>query len=190
MVDRAQHPAFPDYWVHSDGSISRAVDSRKYNKAGFSFVGRILKSGYRQTKLIDRAGLQKFVRVNRLVCEAFHGPAPTDQHQAAHKNGVRADNRAENLYWATPKENKADSIRHGTSVRGVTARNQHGSAKLTPETVVEIRQSYFGRRGDLVALSRKFGTCTGNIYRVVKGESWAHIPLPERSALFKAKGRG
>ncbi|WP_449411892.1 HNH endonuclease signature motif containing protein [Methylobacterium komagatae] len=52
--------------------------------------------------------------VHRLVCEAFHGPAPTPEHQVAHADGTRWNARADNLRWATRTENtgRLRSSRH------------------------------------------------------------------------------
>lgn len=52
--------------------------------------------------------------VHRLVLEAFAGPPPTPDHQAAHNDGNPSNNRLDNLRWATPAENAADIDRHGT----------------------------------------------------------------------------
>lgn len=41
----------------------------------------------------------------RLVCEAFHGPAPTDKNYCIHLNENSRDNRPDNLKWSTQKEN-------------------------------------------------------------------------------------
>lgn len=66
-------------------------------------------AGYLGTSLNGRRYL-----VHRLVCEAFHGPAPEATMDVAHNNGNRTDNRAENLRWATRAENIADQRKHGT----------------------------------------------------------------------------
>jgi hypothetical protein len=51
--------------------------------------------------------------VHRLLCIAFHGDPPTPTHQARHLNGVRTDNRVDNLAWGTPSQNVQDMLRHG-----------------------------------------------------------------------------
>lgn len=176
MRVKVKHPDFPDYWVYSDGVITRACDSKRYQKAGDVVWGRVLESGYRQHKLTDAQGKQRLVRTNRLVCEAYWGCAISPKHQAAHKDGNKLNNSADNLYWATAKQNKADSINHGTSVKGARTRNQHGGAKLTEESVRAILTSYSGRRGDLKKLAEQFGVAPTCIQKVVSGQTWGHVP--------------
>lgn len=48
--------------------------------------------------------------VHRLVALAFHGD-DDERLDVAHRNGLRSDNRAENLRWATHKENCNDNPR-------------------------------------------------------------------------------
>lgn len=178
---KRKHQTYPDYFVREDGLVERAVDSKRYQKAGDLVMGRVLASGYRQFKLVDAEGAKRMVRANRLVCEVFHGPAPSPRHQAAHKDGVRLNNCADNLYWATPMENKMDSIRHGTSVRGETCANQHGPAKLTAADVLSMRAAYSGKRGELVRFADKHGVHPTCVRKAIFGETWAHVP--GRSAL-------
>ncbi|MCR5362786.1 MAG: HNH endonuclease [Bacteroidales bacterium] len=45
------------------------------------------------------------VPVHRIVCTAFNGPAPTDQHVVDHIDTNRQNNRPENLRWLTKLEN-------------------------------------------------------------------------------------
>lgn len=45
------------------------------------------------------------VPVHRIVCTAFNGPAPTEQHVVDHIDTNRQNNRPENLRWLTRLEN-------------------------------------------------------------------------------------
>jgi hypothetical protein len=47
----------------------------------------------------------KNYKVHRLVCEAFHGPAPEGKNVVIHENENALDNRPENIRWGTQKEN-------------------------------------------------------------------------------------
>jgi hypothetical protein len=52
--------------------------------------------------------------VHRLVAFAFIGPPPSQDHQIAHGDGSKRNNRPGNIRWATAQENYDDSIKHGS----------------------------------------------------------------------------
>jgi len=41
--------------------------------------------------------------VDELVCEAFHGPRPSPEHEVRHRDGNITNNRASNLMWVLPQ---------------------------------------------------------------------------------------
>jgi hypothetical protein len=45
------------------------------------------------------------LKVHRLVCEAFHGPAPEGKNVVLHLDEDATNNKPENLRWGTQKEN-------------------------------------------------------------------------------------
>lgn len=80
-------------------------------------------------------GRKRWVSVPVLACETFIGPRPTPKHKAAHWDGDPLNNRLGNLRWATNKENMADCIRHGRTLRG----SKQSLVKLTEEQVRSAR---------------------------------------------------
>lgn len=105
--------------------------------------------------------------VHVLVLEAFIGPRPA-QHEAAHLNGNRQDNRLVNLVWATRSENFMHKWNHGTMAHGESS----WTAKLTDERVREIRRLGRSHRH---ALAQQFGVSVSTVEAVLAGKTWRHV---------------
>jgi hypothetical protein len=129
-------------------------------------VGSINNAGYRST-IIQRHHVRRTnVGFHVLVCEAFHGPRPSPDHEVAHCDGNRANNRSSNVRWATPKENAADRSLHGTQ-----SGSNHPAAKLLVADVLAIHHlKQFGFRGSDIALM--FDMNRNTINRIAAGKSW------------------
>lgn len=192
--------AYPDYAVSNFGRVMRVVDAPP------SYAGRILKTwtqhGYVIVGLLNSARKQRFVKVHRLVCEAWHGAPPTKRHQAAHWDGNKSNNTPNNLRWATAKENAGDNIRLGRTATGernamrlyperrVTGDahwcrknpermqgTKNAAAKLTEEQVKAIlaEPQYHGVGR---ALERRFGVSISMISAIRRGRAWRYLPRP------------
>ena len=106
---------------------------------------------------------------HRLVWRHFNGSIPEDL-TINHKNGVKDDNRIENLELMTRSEN----ARHAAQVLRVgRCANQNGernhAATLTTDQVFEIRR----RRATgekLAPLSEEFGVAFQTISRIARGD--------------------
>lgn len=64
------------------------------------------RPGVPKRRMIHVLGLEKAFIVSRLVCEAFHGPAPFDGAMALHKDEDPSNNTPSNLEWGTAKKNQ------------------------------------------------------------------------------------
>ena len=130
-----------------------------------------LASGYPRLNL-HKDGRCEHRLLSRLVCEVFHGPPPSDRHEAAHCNGDPSDNRASNLRWATPTENAADKELHGTAARGADCH----SAKLTDNCVHIIRAMVRSGNYTFQEAADKFNVSLTTAWLAAKGKTWKHLP--------------
>lgn len=97
-------------------SLFRVVRARDGGRR--DVPGRVLRpgldpNGYHRLCL-HREGTAFTRKVHRLVLEAFVGPCP-DGMMCCHANGVRNDNRLENLRWDTASANMMDRVQHGNN---------------------------------------------------------------------------
>ena len=87
------------------------LDYAKYLSGNIeaSSLGRIKRNGVLLELQNNHGGYKvvagTIVRVNRVVCYAFHNEDYAKGLHAGHLNDVRSDNRASNLKWMTAKEN-------------------------------------------------------------------------------------
>jgi hypothetical protein len=87
------------YRVRNNGAVYRLNQFRKRSRPldkQWTFGRQDKSTGYHHL-----AG----ERVHRIVCVAFHGPPPSNQHVVDHIDTNRANNRPENLRWLTRLEN-------------------------------------------------------------------------------------
>lgn len=125
------------------------------------------RNGYLLIRLC-RNGQHRRTSAHVVVCEAFHGARPSRQHQVAHGDGDRTNNRPENLRWATQRENDADKVAHGTDHIG----RNNPNARLDEGAVREIR-----RLAHLsgTQLASRFGISSSHANNIKSGKVWGHI---------------
>lgn len=161
---------FP-YEVSTLGRIRR-LTSKTCAKAGTLIKPSPGTRGYLRVSLCCD-GRQWDVMVAILVCTIFHGPRPTRRHHAAHRNGIKTDNRASNLAWLTPKQNEADKVVHGVAIVG----EKHPLAKLRTEDVLEIKRLLSSGVWRHHLIADAFGVSVGKIHQIACGISWKHIRI-------------
>jgi len=113
----------------------------------------------------------EFFLVHRLIALAFI-PNPENKPMVNHKNGIKHDNRVENLEWCTRSENTAHSFAIGTQTN---KGENHPGVKLTTEKVLQIRDMAKTGQYSNHDLGLLFEVTRHCIFRIVTGKTWKHI---------------
>jgi len=119
---------FLNYEISSLGRIRSKVRTKEWKILKL----RANNHGYGTTELGKR---NKFA-VHRLVGMTFLHDSFFEGAVINHINGIKNDNRIENLEWCTQSHNAKHSFKIGTSS---IVGERHPSSKLTDQTVIEIR---------------------------------------------------
>ncbi len=156
------------YEVSRDGRV-RSLNRYRAKDFGKTLSPYTQNKGYQYLSLRTHDGGKRTLAVHRLVLEAFVGPCPPGK-QAAHGNGDPADNRVENLRWASAAENIADRARHGRTARGEAC----GSSKLDRKAVKTIKRL---RGAGLSATEVAHLACVNptTVQDIWDGETWRHL---------------
>lgn len=127
------------YAASNAGKIKGLIQYGRHN------AGRILTTclderGYEKIYIMTDSG-KRTTRVHILVCLAFHGVKPTNEHTVNHKDGNKLNNTPDNLGWATRQE---QSIHFYTQLNGKEKRPRghgiHWRANYTDDEVRLIRK--------------------------------------------------
>lgn len=161
------------YSVSSLGRIRLEVERRGYPN-GYILSSTFDKNGYLRISICKHRGSDHYrVGVHKLVALAFFGPCP-DGHTVNHKNGVKDDNRPENLEYVTWKEN----VRHSMEVLGNRRDGEHNpAAKMTEEDVLRIRERRAAGES-YGSLARAFGITSVMARQIAVGRMWTNVGGP------------
>jgi len=140
----------------------RGIQTKKTNEWK-KLNGTTGQHGYIQVSIHGR-----LIRLNRLVALNFiknNNAYPEVQHI----NGIKTDNRVDNLKWGNQKMNAADRDEHGNTQRGI----KNKSAKLNDNQVVLIRKMIGS--ASLQKIADKFNVSKKLILLIKQNKIWKHL---------------
>ncbi len=104
--------------------------------------------------------------VHRLMIAAFYGPSDLDVN---HKNGIKTDNRLENLEYCTHQENMAHAAEN--SLLKPVCGEKHGRSKITDEQALEI----FNAKGTQIVIAENYKVTREAVSAIKRQKIWKHI---------------
>lgn len=166
-------PGFEDNYLVSNSGLVWSLKRKKRIKT------QVYKDRYEMFNYYKKGTGRKerhlgTLLVHRLVALAFvPNPDPAILVEVNHKNGIRTDNRADNLGWVTRLANVKHSIDTGLRIdyRG----QDNVMARLTDIQVREIREKYIPRKYSMERLGEEYGVSATAIFLIIRRRSWKHL---------------
>lgn len=158
------------YQVSNTGRIRRLRASTVY-PALYVLTLKFCGKGKYSCVILCADNVKKHWLVHRLVALAFLGPPPFLGAVINHLNGIRQDNRPENLEWTTHTGNALHAFANGLKIPTNVAGERNPRAKLTVSDVKAIL-SLKGIEGSR-KLANRYRVSRSTIQFIHQGKRWA-----------------
>ena len=152
-------PGYEGYYKASNLGVIKSQDrhvSHCRSKSGSCFLkGKIKKyesdkNGYYKINLSKEGSTVKFF-VHRLIASAFI-INPEKKFYINHRNGIKTDNRVENLDWCTHSENDLHAYKTGLRKAPYSSLGKFGKDHPRSKAVLQ-----FDKKGDFI---KRYESCT------------------------------
>ena len=133
------------------------------------------RNGYLQI-VFSKNGERKKYLIHRLVAFTFL-PCEKNGLEINHKNGIRNDNRVENLEWVTRQQNNFHAYRvlgriNSNRQREVASLCGKKLRKLKIDIANEIRDKYRMQNISMKTLGELYSLSASNIYNIIRRKSY------------------
>lgn len=151
---------FNNYLVSNLGRVKSIKDNKeKILKPRYS------KRKYERVNLYIKSKPHTFY-VHTLVAKNFIPNEDKSKTTVNHINGIKTDNRVDNLEWLSNLENLKHAFINNLHLFG----EKHPMSKLSNEEISEIRKLYFNKQKNQVELSKIYKVTQGHISRLIRNE--------------------
>ena len=158
----------PDYYITDTGDVySRKIYRNNPNCRIKKQTPEKDKYGYLMIELW-KDNKPYIKKIHRLVAEAFI-PNPENKPQVNHKNGIKTDNRVENLEWATASENAKHAYKVLGRVNSKGMLGKTGILNKKSKTVLQIKDDkIIAKFYGIQEAARQTGLYASNITKCCK----------------------
>lgn len=170
-------PGYEGMYECSNYGNIKSVDRNIEN----SLIGSFIKKGIHKSPsmrgnylkvALSKNGVVKQISVHRIIAETFITNF-NGKKCVNHKNGIKTDNRVENLEWNSYSENTNHSYKNGLQVS--QKGSSHGKSKTNENDVLEMRNMYRNDSLSVSAIAKMYNLSVPTVSEIVNNKSWVHV---------------
>lgn len=157
------------YQVSNEGNIRSIKNEPKIMRPHLDTKGYHRQSFYKD-------GKSTTIKYHRLVAQHFI-PNPENKPQVNHINGIKTDNRVENLEWMTNDENMHHSKINKLRIGKMPCGENNKKTKITDEQVKYIRSVHVKSSKEFgsAALAKQFNVSVSTVNRIVLNQTHTYM---------------
>ena len=122
--------------------------------------------------------IKKSKSMHVCVAESFCNKPDNEHKFVLHKDWIKTNNKATNLYWGTRKmltEHYINSPRRKNQMIGIG--DPIPNSKLNPTSVLRLKKKLKRGKMPFYKLAKEFGISHTQLKRIRRGENWGHITI-------------
>jgi hypothetical protein len=135
---------------------------------------KVLKKNWYEQVCLYKNSYWRIWNVHRLVAENFI-QNPHKKKEVNHKNGIKSDNRVQNLEWCTRSENAQHAHREWLQVAAKWEDCSY--SKLTEMDVIHIKKILKQKALPQHKIGKMFWVSRSAILWIKSGKNWKHITI-------------
>lgn len=137
-----------------------------------------LNNGYKAIWMTKKDGKRTARYVHKMVAETFLAN-PKNKRYVLHLDHDKLNNKSDNLKWANDAEWKEHNKELFRMMKGRSRLDNIPNSKLTEKQVRSLKKKLANpnKKVKVAALAKQYNISQGQIYRIIRGDNWAHIKV-------------
>ncbi|HAD79246.1 HNH endonuclease [Empedobacter falsenii] len=162
------------FLVSKDGLVKKLYTGQDKYK----ILEGAINNGYRAIWVTKADGKRTAKYVHKMVAETFL-PNKDNKEYVVHLDHNKLNNAMDNLKWATLDEWKEHNKDLFRMMKGRSRLDSIPNSKLTEAQVIRLKKKLIdpNRKTKISTLAKQFNISQGQVYRILRGENWAHIEV-------------